>query len=99
MEEHNWTEDFAKSLGVFLNGHGLHSVGMKGEKIIDDSFYLIFNAYHEQLDYVLPSDVYAPAWEKVLDTADGEESSVVYLASSSIQVSGRSVVLLRSVYQ
>jgi isoamylase len=96
MEEHNWNEDFAKSLAVFLNGQGLHSVGMKGEKIIDDSFYIIFNAYHEALEYVLPSAEYAESWEKVLDTADDRENKTVHAASSTIQISGRSVVLLRS---
>jgi isoamylase len=96
MEEHNWTEDFAKSLGIFLNGQGLHSVGMKGEKIIDNSFYIIFNAYHDHLEYVLPSTDYALEWVKILDTANAEESSVLYPASSTIDVAGRSVVLLKS---
>lgn len=97
MEEHNWNEDFAKSLGVFLNGQGLHSVGMKGERIVDDSFYIIFNAYHDQLDYVLPSVEYADGWMKILDTADDQASTSHYPAASIIQVSGRSVVLLKSI--
>jgi glycogen operon protein len=97
MEEHNWTEDFAKSLGVFLNGMGLHSVGLKGEKVIDDSFYVIFNAHHDQLEYVLPGTQYAAQWEKVLDTAySTPPSGEVYEASASVVVSGRSMVLLRS---
>lgn len=96
MEEHNWNEDFAKSLGVFLNGQGLHSVGMKGEKIIDNSFYIIFNAYHDHLEYVLPSTDYATEWVKILDTANAEESAVLYPASSKIDIAGRSVVLLKS---
>jgi isoamylase len=97
MEEHNWTEDFAKSLGVFLNGMGLHSVGLKGEKVIDDSFYVIFNAHHDQLEYVLPGTQYAAQWEKVLDTAYSmPPSGEVYEASASVVVSGRSMVLLRS---
>ena len=96
MEEHNWNEDFAKSLGVFLNGKGLHSVGLKGEKIIDYSFYIIFNAYHDQLEYVLPGAEYASGWEKILDTANEAEDGHKYEPSSSIQVSGRSVVLMRS---
>jgi glycogen operon protein len=97
MAENNWNEDFAKSLGVFLNGKGLHSVGLKGEKIIDDSFYVIFNAYHDELTYVLPGAVYAERWEKVLDTANGSQpNGEVYEAGASLIVSGRSVVLLRS---
>lgn len=97
MEEHNWTEDFAKSLGVFLNGMGLHSVGLKGEKIIDYSFYVIFNAYHDDLEFRLPEPAYAEQWIKILNTAAGwKETEEVYEASSTINVFGRSVVLLRT---
>lgn len=97
MEEHNWSEDFAKSLGVFLNGMGLHSVGLKGEKIIDYSFYVIFNAYHDNLDFHLPSSEYADQWVQVLNTAAGwNESEEVYNASAVISVAGRSIMLLRT---
>ncbi len=97
MEEHNWNEDFAKSLGVFLNGMGLHSVGLKGEKVIDYSFYVIFNAYHDNLDFRLPGPEYADEWIQVLNTASGwKESEEVFAASSVVSVAGRSVVLLRT---
>jgi glycogen operon protein len=46
MTRRNWSHDFAKSLAVFLNGKGLRSRGPSGEQIVDDSFYVIFNAYH-----------------------------------------------------
>jgi glycogen operon protein len=58
MGEENWNHDFAKSLGVYLNGYGLRSSGPKGEKIIDDNFYIIFNAHSEPLSYKLPSERY-----------------------------------------
>ncbi len=97
MEEHNWNEDFAKSLGVFLNGMGLHKIGTKGEKIVDYSFYVIFNAYHEELEYRLPGAEYAENWIKVLNTAAGwKETEEIFEASSSITVAGRSVVVLRT---
>ncbi len=97
MEEHNWNEDYAKSLGVFLNGMGLHSVGLKGEKIIDYSFYVIFNAYHDNLDFHLPGPEYADQWIQVLNTAAGwNDSEEVFGASSVINVSGRSIMLLRT---
>ncbi len=68
MTEEHWTTDFATSLGVFLNGRGLHSMGLKGEHIIDDSFYVIFNAHHESLDYILPEVKYGKEWVVLLDT-------------------------------
>ncbi|HEU4469839.1 MAG TPA: glycogen debranching protein GlgX [Flavisolibacter sp.] len=97
MSEENWTNDFAKSMAVFLNGHGLRSVDLKGRKIIDKSFYVIFNAYHEALDYKLPSDKYGEEWVKVLDTDEGniDPEGTLHNAGEVVRVEGRSVVLLR----
>jgi len=44
MNDDNWSHDFAKSVAFFLNGLGLYSVTDEGNKVVDDSFYIIFNA-------------------------------------------------------
>ena len=49
MSDEDWAAGFAKSLGVFLNGKAIPSRGPRGERIVDDSFYVIFNAHHEPL--------------------------------------------------
>jgi isoamylase len=97
MSEENWTQDFAKSLGVFLNGRGIRSVGPKGEPIMDDSFYLIFNASELPLTYILPHDKYGHRWIKVLDTATGllDEQGEELEPGSPVKVEGRSVVVLK----
>ena len=98
MSEEHWSMDYAKSLGVYLNGRGVHTMGPKGENIIDDSFYLIFNADHDPLDYTLPAEKYGSQWTKILDTnldyldEDGQETCE---AGDSIRIEGRSVVLLK----
>ncbi len=98
MTEENWNQDFAKSLAVFLNGKGIHSVGPKGEKITDDSFYLIFNAFYASLMYVLPLDKFGNKWIKVLDTHENylEETGEVYKAGDAVVVEGRSIVILKN---
>jgi isoamylase len=97
MPEENWNHDFAKSLAVFLNGRGLRSVDEEGKKIIDDNFYVIFNAWHDALDYKLPPDKYGDEWVKVLDTHEGyiKNEGEVYHANDALKVEGRSVVLLK----
>ncbi|HZF63293.1 MAG TPA: glycogen debranching protein GlgX [Chitinophagaceae bacterium] len=97
MPDENWGHDYAKSLAVFLNGRGLRSVGPKGEQITDDSFYVIFNAHYEALDFFMPPKKYGPQWIKILDTADGliAEKGDVYKASESLRVESRSTVLLQ----
>ena len=97
MSEENWNHDFAKSLAVYLNGQGIREVNHKGEKIVDSSFYIIFNAYHDPLSYKLPSAKYGADWMKILDTAEDiilDKDGESYKAEDIIKVNGRSVVLL-----
>ncbi|WP_428329376.1 glycogen debranching protein GlgX [Mucilaginibacter sp.] len=95
MGEENWSNDFAKSLAIFLNGKGLHYVDQKGENVIDDNFYLIFNAYHEPLDYVIPEKIRGREWKKVLDTGEGQPEEKANVVNDVITVSGRSIILLQ----
>jgi glycogen operon protein len=70
MSEEHWRVGFARSLGVFLNGAAIQLVDAHGERVTDDCFYLLFNAHHEPITFVLPDAHYAPRWGLVLDTAD-----------------------------
>lgn len=100
MPNESWEHDFARSLGVFLNGQGIRSKGEKGEKIIDDSFYLIFNAHHDTLAFTLPKDEkYGAAWVKVIDTTHDEVGSwdERLPAGSSIQIAGHAIHVYRQV--
>ena len=96
MTEQNWNHDYAKSLGVYLNGHGIHSLGPRGEQVIDDSFYIIFNAFHETLEYTLPPKKYGNKWQVEVTTADKKaDSKIVFPAEDKMPVEGRSIIVLR----
>ncbi|TPE46284.1 glycogen debranching protein GlgX [Pontibacter mangrovi] len=97
MDEENWSHDFAKSLGVYMNGKGLHAKGPKGEQIVDDSFYVIFNAHYEPLTYKLPPKKYGSTWRKVIDTASGtmDEKGEELASGKTLEVAARSVVVLQ----
>jgi isoamylase len=95
MSDENWSHDFAKSLGVFLNGHGIHYNDDKGEPITDCSFYLIFNAHHESLEYTVPEKISSDKWTMVLDTSDDKKEEGPIDEKKPITVQARSVVLLR----
>ncbi|HEV7349568.1 glycogen debranching protein GlgX [Telluribacter sp.] len=101
MNEENWSHDFAKSLGVFLNGRGLRSVGSKGEQILDDSFYVIFNAHYESLEFKLPTEKYGKEWIKILDTSENkvDEEGETFKPEDTLTVKSRSVVLLKFPFQ
>lgn len=100
MEEENWGEGFAKSFGVFLNGEALTAPGPKGERIVDDSFYLMFNAHHERLMFILPVGEYGKQWARILDTREPsfQEDGPSYEAEVEIEVEARSLNIFRRTY-
>jgi isoamylase len=94
MTEEHWNTSFARSLGIYLDGLGIHWQGPKGEKIVDDSFYIIFNAHHEPVEYQLPEKKYGNEWTKVLDTTQDLSSAETLPAGGKVMAEGRSIVLL-----
>jgi isoamylase len=68
MTDEDWDSGFGKSVTMFLNGRGISGLDARGEKILDDSFLLVFNAHHEEIGFTLPTAEYGPAWQPVLDT-------------------------------
>ena len=97
MTEENWRDDYAKTLGIFLNGKAIPSPGPKGEKIVDDNFFFIFNAYHDTIPFLLPTQKFGRRWIKILDTAIDyfEETGELVPARKTINIEGRSIVLLK----
>lgn len=97
MNDDHWNTDFAKSLGVYLNGLGIHSVDSKGDRIVDDHFYIIFNAHFEPLNYRLPEAKYGKKWTRILDTADHlVKDGESFDAGGEVTAQGRSVIILHS---
>ncbi len=97
MTEEHWKNDFAKSLAIYLNGRGIHPVNSKGEQIRDDSFYIIFNAHYEALDYKLPPTKYGKQWNTLLDTSKSDVDGKTHQPEAVINIEARSIVLLTSV--
>lgn len=99
MAEEHWDKGFAKGLGVFLNGEGINSPDARGERVVDDSFYVLFNAHHEPLPFVLPKGDWGKQWRVVLDTNKPlpEEEEPLCKPGDKIPVESRSVKVLRRV--
>ena len=97
MTEEHWNASFAKSLAVYLNGKGIHTPGPKGEQLVDDSFYIAFNAHHEPLEYVLPPAKYGDWWNQILNTAnDAINGGPTYNPGDRLTVEARSIILLQN---
>jgi isoamylase len=98
MSEEHWGQGFAKTLGVFLNGGTIPNPYLRGEPVIDDNFYLIFNAHHEPLTFVLPDREWGAQWFKEYDTRmDVDDTQASFRAGERIEVQARSVIVLRHV--
>jgi glycogen operon protein len=41
---------------------------MRGERVVDDSFLLVFNADHAEVTFTLPPRRYGAKWSYVIDT-------------------------------
>lgn len=96
MTPEHWDSGFGKSLAVFLNGEGIPEPDQRGQRVVDTSFLLCFNAHHEPIEFVTPDGAHADEWSVAIDTdvADGvREFSVT--AGKPILVEARSMVVLR----
>ena len=70
MTQEDWDTGFAKALAVFVNGEAIPDPGPRGEWVLDDTFFLLFNAGAEPMSFVLPPESWGAAWQPVLDTTD-----------------------------
>ncbi|WP_073384733.1 glycogen debranching protein GlgX [Jatrophihabitans endophyticus] len=98
MTEEDW-ESGVGSIGVFLNGNGIAERDARGERLVDDSFLLLFNNHWEPVEFTLPADEYGTAWQVVLDTnpdTAGNDELVVE-AGRSHAMEPRSIVVLQQV--
>lgn len=85
-----------KSVAVALNGEALQEPDARGERIVDDSFLLCFNAHAYPVEFVVPETPYAKDWKGVLDTFDPRGATAATVtAGTTITVQGRSVLVLQ----
>ncbi|MFL5846666.1 MAG: glycogen debranching protein, partial [Solirubrobacteraceae bacterium] len=99
MTQKDWNRGDAHVLGVFLNGDAILDETPHGERIVDDSFLLLFNAWSEDMTFTLPVRRFGPAWTHEFSTADpGLAAGDGHFAPrSQVQVTARSMSLLRRV--
>jgi isoamylase len=99
MTDADWKTGFALSLGVFLNGQAIPNRNRLGQRIVDDSFYILFNAFHEKIEFRLPKGKWGGEWRKIFDTTDSvpEEDLELCCAGEIVEVEARSIVMLQRV--
>ncbi len=73
MTDEDWTNPFARSLGLRLAGDAIGEVDERGNRIIDDTLLILLSAHDEPVPFVLPIHTSEVGWELVLDTWYGED--------------------------
>ncbi len=100
MSEDDWRSGFARTLGVFLNGKAIPTPDSHGEPIVDDSFYILFNAHYEAMAFTLPTCPWGDRWVKVVDTnhpvPDLREHRQIK-AGEQVRLESHSMIVLRRV--
>ena len=96
MDSRDWSDGHARAVAVFLNGEAIPEPDPRGERIVDDSFLVLFNGHYEPVEFTLPSKEYGATWQVVLDTTDAlPDLEGSHEASSPVTLEARSTVVLR----
>ncbi|MEJ5927419.1 glycogen debranching protein GlgX [Corynebacterium sp. H128] len=98
MTHEDWGFTSGKSIMVYLNGNAIAEPDDRGQRVVDDSYLLCFNAYHEDIDFTLPDARLGGSWKLQIDTTEQTGiplSDEVFEATGHLVVPGRSAMLLK----
>lgn len=97
MSDEEWGTHFVKTLGVQLCGEAMDIRDWQGMPVKDDTFLMLLNASHEQIEFVLPKPA-SKKWALVFDTSDEggfSESQPKQKGGSVYHLAERSFAVLR----
>ena len=77
------------------NGQEIPTRTTHGKPVADDSFLLLFNAFHEPIQFKLPARRFGLRWITELDSFAPADEPRIYPPRADIAVQGRSMILLR----
>jgi glycogen operon protein len=95
MTEDEWNAGWIRSLAVLFNGETLDTVDEMGRQLIDDTFLILINSYHDPVAYKLPPTPNNRNWRNVLDTGNLESPFSNGPVEKDLEIAGRSLRLLR----
>ncbi|TPG32243.1 glycogen debranching protein GlgX [Mycolicibacterium hodleri] len=95
MTSQDWNSGF-QCVAVFLNGDAIPAPGARGERVVDDTFLLCFNAHSQAVEFIAAEGDYADEWTAELDSAvPTGTSNLTVKAGEKFTVEGRSIIVLR----
>jgi isoamylase len=94
MTQDEWHAGWVRCIGLVLNGQTLDDVNAVGERILDDTFLILFNPHHEPIRFVLPRPRHGVAWDLCFDTSRKKGGTT--RARRFYRLMDRSLALLRA---
>jgi isoamylase len=97
MTEDDWNNPHTRCFGLRIAGDAITEVDARGDQIVDDTFLILLNAYHEPLNFVLPAPPSGGQWEALVDTSgpDVPPSRAPLTPEQGYELGGRCLVVLR----
>ncbi len=99
MTRRDWEREDIPALGLFLNGNAFPYPDARGRTIVDDSFIVLVNGHHEDVDVRMPSPRYGAEWAVELSTAEPEVEAGAWTveARRNVLCPSRSITVLKRV--
>jgi glycogen operon protein len=95
MTPERWKDNFARCIGVCLNGQAGGDRNPDGTSLEDDVFLILMNAHHDTVPFVLPSLPNIGGWHRALDTGEPEFAGDGTLPPGQVhELPGRVLVVL-----
>jgi isoamylase len=98
MTADDWHNGYARAVAAFLNGQRLLDPDKRGQRVVDDSFLVVFNAHYQDIDFTIPPSDYGSWWSVLLDTADdasgAADSGDTFRPGDQVSVAARSLLML-----
>ncbi len=101
MTQPDWADRSALALAVYLDGSDDPDHAEDGTPLLDDDFLVMFNAWWEPLDFIIPGTRDGQVWHAEIDTCEPVTKTTApeRQAGEQICVGPRSVTVLRGIHR
>ena len=99
IQDGDWHDPNLHSLGMLLEGNRIHRPDEKGNPMVDDTFLVFFNAWHEAVAFSLPDQSIheASGWIMALNSIGAEYEAGEYFGTGAeVLIPGRTLWVLKA---
>lgn len=98
MSDEEWESSWLRCIGMLLGGEAVGEVDeQSGDPVVDDSFLILLNAYHDPIPFTMPAFPQDARWEVVVDTGVAKitPGQKTIGSGEGIEVAGRCLMMLK----